>query len=82
MPGQRERVALLESVVEAEPGDGQDVRRDVIEDEGVIEGDGRDRPTLRAKPARGRQVLAVETGEGGLDRPSGELDGDRLRYPS
>ena len=79
---------MIGSIVESEPGDGQDVRRDRIEDEGVLEGDGRDRSTLRAKPARGRQVLAVETGEGGLDGPSGELDGDRLRvrgrttYPS
>jgi hypothetical protein len=58
------------------------MRRGVIEDEGVLERDGRDRPTLRAEPARRRQVLAVETGEGGLDGPSGELGGDRLRYPS
>lgn len=57
------------------------MRRGVIEDEGVLEGDGLDRPTLRAEPPRGRKLLTVETGEGGLDRPSGELDDDWLRYP-
>ena len=78
-PGQRERVALGRPVVQLEAGDGEDVRRAGIEDEGILEDDPRHGPTLGAEPAGGRQVPAVETGKGGLDRPPGELAGDRLR---
>jgi hypothetical protein len=54
----------------------------MVEDERVLEGDRGDRPSLRAEPARGRQLVGVESGENGLDGRPGDLGDDRLRCPS
>jgi hypothetical protein len=47
--------------------DGEDVRRVVVEDEGLVEGDRRDGPPVTAEPPLGGQGFQVESAECRLD---------------
>jgi hypothetical protein len=76
--GQGEGIALRPPVVELETGDGKDVRRLCLQDEGILEGDGPDRPPLRAEPARVGELAEVEAGECRPDGGAIELDADRI----
>ena len=78
VPGQGEGIAVRAPVVELETGDGEDVRHLRLQDEGVLEGDGADRPPLRAEPARAGELAEVEAGECRRDGGAIELDADRI----